>query len=342
MPTLALYDTAGQPRGSHRVEAPGGYEWWHFDAEDAARDIRVSVDFFDGCPLHPGYLRAYARYRRRPTRVKPPLPRDFPCVGLAVYEGGKIRESGLIEYPAGAFRATVAGPSLTAGPSAFRRNDDGVVFVEARTPSAGVSLAFRPVWPACDGGASRRRFLPRETSGADHFWIADQPMHEVEGTVRLTGPGGERAVELRGRGYHDRAFGSGPIGPGLRRWTWGRVLTDDAAVLFRVAVPLEADAPEAVCLVEVDRDSARDVAAARFVQTADEIRVGPALRLTNPRVLERGRAFTRVTYDAQIDGKGRIGTAYCETWFPERLRSPLTGRMIERSIRRERISTPPA
>ena len=44
MPTLPLFappnahQAAGaSPDASHRVTAPGGYEWWHFDAPDAAR-----------------------------------------------------------------------------------------------------------------------------------------------------------------------------------------------------------------------------------------------------------------------------------------------------------------
>src|SRR5688500_2921934 len=71
----------GRPAyASHRVRSPGGYEWWHVEACDASADLVVRIDLFDGDPFNPAYRRAYARYRRRPTRVAPPVPGDFPNV----------------------------------------------------------------------------------------------------------------------------------------------------------------------------------------------------------------------------------------------------------------------
>src|SRR5687767_726009 len=84
MPTVPLYDTPANPDAWHRVRAPGGYEWWHLDAVSPSGRETVTIDFFDGDPFNAAYQAAYARYRRRPTRVVPPVPRDYPGVRVRV------------------------------------------------------------------------------------------------------------------------------------------------------------------------------------------------------------------------------------------------------------------
>src|SRR3954449_8606982 len=85
MPVLPLFDAPIEPDAWHRVTAPGGYEWWHFDAEDEAGETRGGARIYDGHAVHPRYVRAYRRYLKRPTRRTPPMAVDFPCAELAVY-----------------------------------------------------------------------------------------------------------------------------------------------------------------------------------------------------------------------------------------------------------------
>jgi hypothetical protein len=89
MPSIAMYEPPATPDAWHRVMAPGGYEWWYFDAEDAATDTQVVAIFLEGFVFHTGYLRAYARFVRNPTAAPPPLPGDWPCVYLCVYRAGR-------------------------------------------------------------------------------------------------------------------------------------------------------------------------------------------------------------------------------------------------------------
>ena len=103
MPTLPLLTPTSSPDAWHNVTAPGGYEWWYFDAEDTANDRQIVAIFFDGFVFHPKYLRAYARYRRWPTWIAPPLPRWFRCAYFVVYECGKIVSQFMRQYPRGGF-----------------------------------------------------------------------------------------------------------------------------------------------------------------------------------------------------------------------------------------------
>ena len=45
MPSIELVNHAAHPDGWHDVRAPGGYEWWYFDAEDAATDTQIVAIF---------------------------------------------------------------------------------------------------------------------------------------------------------------------------------------------------------------------------------------------------------------------------------------------------------
>src|SRR4051812_26995968 len=108
MPTLPLYNTTAHPDGWHRVTAPGGYEQWHVEAEDASSGIRLVVDLIEGDQLNREYLRAYRRYRRRPTRVAPPLPGDYPCVRVRVSDRGRPLWELDAPQPPGALRASAS------------------------------------------------------------------------------------------------------------------------------------------------------------------------------------------------------------------------------------------
>ena len=90
--TLELLQHPAIADAWHNVTAPGGYEWWYFDAEDVEQDRQIVAILFDGCVCHPGYLRKYFWYARRPTRVAPPLPNEYLCAYFAVYHAGKIEQ----------------------------------------------------------------------------------------------------------------------------------------------------------------------------------------------------------------------------------------------------------
>ena len=74
VPTLPLLEnpTPTDADAPRIITAPGGYQWWYFEAHDPVADVRVVAILFDGNAFHPKYLRRYAWYRRMPTRIAPP------------------------------------------------------------------------------------------------------------------------------------------------------------------------------------------------------------------------------------------------------------------------------
>src|SRR5688572_30166439 len=123
--TIPLYTRPAHPDAWHHVRAPGGYEWWYVDADDARHDRRLVAALFQGFPFHPRYLREYVRYRRFPTGVRPPLPQQYPFVYVALHDGGAVRFQFLTRFAPHEFDASTDGPEVSIGPNQMTRANDG-------------------------------------------------------------------------------------------------------------------------------------------------------------------------------------------------------------------------
>lgn len=345
----ALYERPASPDAWHQVTAPGGYERWYLDAEDRSGELRVVGILSEGFVFHPGYLRAYRRYRRRPTRVSPPAPRDYCCACLAVYRGGRLAGQFMTQYPAGAFSASSDRLQVTMGPNRLAGDRGGLALsmrgARLRSGAAlAAELSFEPIIAA---PALERQFFSRELARADHRWVIASPLCRASGTIELDG----QRLTLSGLGYHDHHYGTGPIGPGLKRWFWGRVLLDDRVLTFHFTrardawigdeiIAIRGDAA-AAALEEIDvslariRFSRRTAMGLGYPKAASLGAGSPGdiLQLSRPRVIDAQPFYVRLLYDAIVDGDGsRPATAFCEVAYPHRLRWPILGRMIERSI----------
>ena len=333
----------------HAVTAPGGYEWWYFDAEDG--DVRVVAILFEGFVFHPGYLRAYGRYRRRPTRVAPPVPGDYPCAYFVVYRGNEV--IGQFMARAATFSAAADRVDVAVGANRLTVDSDGALRLSLRgTPwvltgrgprtrvgqTLSAELTFRP---QLGHPPMERTFFARGWSGADHRWVLANPLCDATGEIAITGGTEPVRLSINGRGYHDHNYGTGPIGPGLRRWMWGRVLLDGHAVTFHLAQPREA--ADELHVVEADTFGVREVpcdgAAVHWSKvTGTGLRYPAAVRagvlsLRDPVMVEATPFYLRVAYAATV--RGVAGRAFCEVAYPHRLRWPVLGRMIEMSIGNE-------
>jgi carotenoid 1,2-hydratase len=198
-------------------------------------------------------------------------------------------------------------------------------------------FTFRPQLVHAPG---EREFFSRQLAGAEHRWIIANPLCDVEGEIRA----GNSVIPFHGRGYHDHNFGTGPIGPGIKHWFWGRVLLDDRCVTFHFARPRDWRMEPEVHLVEIDSTGAHEIdvdvqriemdwlsRTAWWLRYPRVEQFADVLRLENPRVIDSSPFYLRIMYDATLRGE-RAGSAFCEVAYPHRLRVPILGRMIEMSI----------
>jgi hypothetical protein len=271
---LPWYTNPQRPDAAYDVRAPGGYEWWLFEAHDPATDTQIVVVVYDGDPFNPEYRRRYERYRRRPTRNAPPVARDFPAVSMMVYRAGQIAVRSIIQYPAGSFSGSPEKPDLSIGADRLTSEGDNL-----KLDIAGAGLTFAPRW----------RHLPVERTlfagHGEHRWIIANPYCDVEGFYCRSG---ER-IALRGIGYHDHQFGTGPI-PQVQEWSRGRAYFKDRVYAFhRVAHPTEFQ------LIMCDAGGVRPVESKDLILNAG-------------RKLDQART----QYSAE-DPPGQIGIAFCES-----------------------------
>jgi hypothetical protein len=328
MPTLPLYTPPAVPDACHRVIAPGGYEWWHFDAEGPSGDVVLVVRLGVGFLFPPDYLRSYGRYRRRPTRHPPPLPDDYPAVQCLVFQGGRLLAGDVAHSRREEFSASERRPQVRVGRSEFVREGDGLLRLRlcctggpgptSRSPT--VELDLRPSLP----------HRPHEiAAGADavpHRWIVADPLCDAEARIVLPGDRGAAGREIRftGRGYHDHAYGTQPFCLHPVRWVRGRILLPAGALAFRVDGSLNAGDVPPTDLVESDAAGTRSVRAqARALRPAggrlinklpDELHVEVAgrdpIRLSEPRVLGSSNGSTWVACAAAVGSQK--GRALCE------------------------------
>lgn len=334
----------------HRVGAPGGYEWWYFDAEDPATDTQIVAIFLEGFVFHPGYLREYFRYRRRPTRVRPPVASDYPCAYFVVYRGGRIWGQFMTQCTPSSFSASDQKVEVAIGPNQLSSGDGGIRLKLEGAPwkltwrgprlLEGVKLegefSFKPCF---DHSPQERTFFSKQMSGAEHHWVVANPLCDVSGSFAM---GGER-IAFQGRGYHDHNYGTGPIGPGLKRWAWGRAILNDRVYTFHFARPTDRRLADEGHLLVGDQTGLREVPVTKaavdwsrrngtLLSFPAEIVFDDYLKLTAPRLVDSSPFYMRMIYTAQAGGEQ--GTAFCEVAYPHRLRWPVLGRMIEMSIQK--------
>jgi hypothetical protein len=324
MATLKLMNHSATTRadGWHGIAAPGGYEAWHFYAEDLIQPIRIVFSFHHGLALHPDYLRRFDAYRRRPTRNPPPLPSQYPCLHWAIFENEKRAASSTLQFPPGAFQAD--GTSLTLGPNRLIFIQDDITAQISRIDeSFSGELVFHPI-------------LPRglvENIYPEHYWIPARPLCGVRGEIRL----GARTIAFNGLGRQDQYYGTAPLACAAARWMRGAVLFPRAAVAFQAA-------DERAVVVAADEASVRTVENSPLnVQSIrrglwippypSAIDFGGWLILRNGRVVDSSPAQLRLLFDAYVDGEQ--STAWVEIAYPKRLGGFLTRRRASNAVYRE-------
>src|SRR5688572_15841792 len=169
---LRWYDNPSDPNAWHQVRAPGGYEWWHFEAVDASSELTALITFYDGFAFDPEYLRRYRRYRRRPTKHAPPVAREFPCVTLVILRDGGPWVRSVERFGPGAFVSSPERLEIRMGENRLTSEGGDLVLSLA----GGSGLTFRP------GTAQAAEERPLGIRG-EHRWIRVCPRWDVEGAI---------------------------------------------------------------------------------------------------------------------------------------------------------------
>ncbi|HEX8522177.1 MAG TPA: hypothetical protein VF669_07965 [Tepidisphaeraceae bacterium] len=343
MPTLPLYAqtlTAGEPESWHRINAPGGYETWQFYAA-GENDLWAGASLSWGSTFLPGYLRRYERYRRRPTRYAPPVPKEHCSASFAVFQGG--RQLARFDTPVNgdAFNISRGHTGVSVGANRMTVDEKGRLHLNLRgTPwrerwrapmlmhdrTVSAQLVFEPVAAP----------MPRELDwlGAEtpvHRYALSRPLCKVSGDIAIFEGSASppKVVQLRGRGCHEHTWGTRPMSWDFGYEMKGHVFDEGRTFAFEL-LRHRREKKTVARIVGVDVSGARDVeveprvsgwarvgtAGLRFPRT---IELGELLALEEPRVLAASLFDAHVIYEARW--ADRKATAVCRCISFGRLRN---------------------
>jgi carotenoid 1,2-hydratase len=213
----------------HKLDDPGSYEWWYFDAEDKVQGISVVFVWFAGFAFSPFYHRHYDDWR---SRVRPDSPRPDQYAGFSfqLYEHGREVVNYIREGHDGAFGIDSSGIGARFENNSFvydRSNDAYLLTVDfafpARRKRVRGSFTFRP----------RHRYDYHRDNGCTpgnghrHQWLLSVPKADVEGELVVDGmsSGHHTGMKMTGNGYHDHNLGTVPLHEYFSRWYWGRAFS---------------------------------------------------------------------------------------------------------------------
>lgn len=309
--SIPMYRRADDPDAPRRVTAPGGYEWWHFDAVSADARTRIIARFGFGPQFDAAWLRRYRRYRRRPTRVAPPIPSDEAYLELRIFHDGRQAADFCARAQSEAVEIEDAPLRIRIGTAALERAEEGVFhIVIPHRGGAGATLSFRPLAAA----SLQERAIPPGDPEGRHFWLPSPVSDVVEGTLHVAGD----QAAFAGRGWREHSFGTGPIRPAFTWWLSGRLLDERGVIAFRWTRPA-GGAADAACLVVGEGLEASVTAPAVTVDAPSRpptiIALGDALRLESPQVIAREEGRALVVYRASGE---RSGEAMCEVLWRAR------------------------
>ena len=263
MPTLPLYTPNPVADASHRVIAPGGYEWWHFDAESDGGDLYFTARLGGGFGSDPTYLTRYRKYLARPTRYPPPVPDNYPSALVAVFDRKQLLEGFEVRPPPQEYAASDDRPEVRAGANHFITAANGSIELdlEGREAAMSVKLEFRPLLRHAPYQTKR---LKQPNASSEHYWFLAQPLCKVTGSIRLPRA---RHITFSGRGYHDHCFGTAPMGTCAWRCLSGRVLLHDRVIAFQVVDPERSGRAPLAHAVEADEAGVRELSVTHVGRT---------------------------------------------------------------------------
>ncbi len=184
---------------------PGGYAWWYLDLVDPLGNGLVCLWSW-GLPFLPGSREGRAAAAR-------------PAVGLALYEGGKVRAYLLQEHPLQTNCIPNTDGNARLGDSTFevcRANGQLALHLELDevVPPGRERLHARVRVTGVEAE------LPDAPADSPHLWTPRLLHARASAEVRL----GARHFELEGVGYFDGNAATVPLhAQGIEHWRWGRL-----------------------------------------------------------------------------------------------------------------------
>jgi hypothetical protein len=292
MPLVPLYEDA-PGNSSHHVRAPGGFETWRLRAHDSQQNLLFILSIWNGYLFHPSYQKRYAAYLRHPTRTLPPLPSEYACQELILYQNGRLIISSISPLP-----PVESFPII---------------------PHSGICLSL---------GSSRLDLEPHlppaltyfETRGPHHRWILTNPLLKIKGELQL--PALANKLTINAVACHDHRYGMQRAISWNPSWYDGCALFPSCALLFEGTpttswLTLYESTLRASPFIEHPIDTISYKRSLFGIRYPQSFRLADHGTLTNPRILYSSPVRLHLSYEAKSPTES--GHAFVEIFHPHRL-----------------------
>jgi hypothetical protein len=211
-----LYDPAAGPlwsaveglspeeNGDHYLSERDFFEWWYFDVafDNGYRLVAV---------LHSSLYNAVDHKPTVDVRITPPE-------GPSVLAAGRYDRT---DYCAATDHCDVRIDGCRAV-----AQDPNHYTLHLEQGNVTADLIYESCLPGWRPGTG---FLFADDATGHFFkWVVPLPRAEVRGALTVAG----RSMTVQGIGYHDHNWGNFVLADAFSHWYWGRLFTDDGAVVF--------------------------------------------------------------------------------------------------------------
>ena len=326
--------------------APGGYEWWYFDAIDPETGFKCVVIFYRGNPFS-------TRYIRQSEQSLDAMPGHYPAVSISIYEGSDPIYYSFQEFEPAECSFPTDEVAVRIGNHRLKQSvgDDGFL---------SYLLELEETLPSGDQITAELTFTSRRlqhnvargdhnSDDASHLWNLVQPRADVTGSVALEGYGNRKKISVNGTGYHDHNVGFEPMKDDFTDWYWGRFHADGETLIYYAMNRTGADTDYHAWLIN-EADGA--VKTASEISFADrgvnlfglsnyhqlEIRADHfEASITQGRLLDNGPFYRRYLANAfiRLPGENRVvgSVGISEYIRPSRIYSKLFWPLVHMRIR---------
>ena len=201
--------------GVHIFDTPDYYEWWYFDGH-----------FDNGYTCALGFHKPFAHYKPH-----------FPALNLSIYtpEGEDIAVVKPIDPNTCSLSAEKCDVKM--GEYFARQEDKDTYHIYGKSKQGGADLIFHrklPGWKPLGKGYLYDNGTEKQN------WLVPCPRAEVEGTLWV----GDKALKVKGLGYHDHNWGNCEMEDSLHRWFWGRLHHPEYTVIYYYLYPARKGEPD--------------------------------------------------------------------------------------------------
>lgn len=323
-----------------RIQAPGTYEWWYFDAIDEARELAITIILFDGMPMSPYWLEALPHADSR----------DYSGYAVSLYRKGK-KLAGFVHH-------TEHNEILVHEDEIHIRMGGLTMDKVGDEYAISLNTHFFNSTHSLIGDLIFKSVMPEQESyhmgDGNHCWRLIAPQCAVEGNLALAEYEDIHSEwSFNGHGYHDCNSGNDALDADYDDWYWGRCpINDEQSIIYyhypksrrnqELNIAFLADPRKGIQHLEDCSIKLCDVKlTSSLMNMAHAIQIegmieGAAFNITIKQLqaMEFGPFYYRFLIEAQSNGTSNGHHGIAEYFNAKRLKSGIVRAMIKTPMQR--------